>query len=78
MIIAEIKKPAGTFYTDFDFQNGHVYGIFEHDQRVSYIKGPKTELTNDTWINRDQDGGIISFNGTVTETETHLIITLKK
>jgi len=74
----EIKKPAGTFYTDFTFNNGHLYAIFEHDSRVSNIKVCKTGLTNETWINKNAEGKITGFNGEVTETETHLVITLNK
>ena len=74
----EIKKPKGTFYTDFTFNKGNVYGIFEHDCRVSTIKGGPTELTNDTWINRGPDGNILGFNGNIQETETTLIITVNR
>ena len=73
-----IKKPAGTFYSDFNFQNGHLYAIFEHGSRVSNVKVCRTELTNDTWILRNQDGKITGFAGEVKETETDLIITLNK
>lgn len=73
-----VKKPAGTFYSDFTFQNGNLYAIFEHDSRVSNVKVCRTELTNDTWIQRNQDGKITGFAGEVKETETELIITLNK
>ena len=73
-----VKKPTGTFYSDFTFHNGHLYAIFEHDSRVSNVKVCKTELTNDTWIQRSQDGKITGFAGEVQETETELIITLNK
>ena len=72
----QIKKPAGTFYSDFTFDKGKLYAIFEHDNRVSHIPVCKTEITNDTWIQRDEQGKIQGFAGNVQETPTHLIITL--
>lgn len=73
-----VKKPKGTFYSDFTFSKGYLYAIFEHDCRVSNIKVCKTELTNDTWIQKDQNGKITGFAGEIQETETELIITLNK
>lgn len=75
-MIHSIEKPKGTFYTDFTFDKGYLYGIFEHDQRVTHKRVTKTDITNDTWIKRDPAGNIAGFNGNVTETDTHLIIEL--
>jgi hypothetical protein len=72
-----VKKPQGTFYSDFTFSKGYLYAIFEHDQRVSNIKVCKTDITNETWIQRT-GGKITGFAGEVKETETDLIITLNK
>ena len=73
-----VKKPAGTFYSDFTFFKGYLYAIFEHDMRVSNIKVCKTDITNKTWIIRDADGKIAGFNGDLKETPTELLITLYK
>ncbi len=77
-MLHSIEKPKGTFYSDFTFQNGYLYAIFEHDSRTTTKKVCKTSLTNETWINRDADGKITGFNGNVVETETHYLITLNK
>lgn len=73
-MIHSIEKPKGTYYTDFTFDKGYLYGIFEHDSRVSYKRMARTDITNDTWIKRDPTGKIAGFNGEVKETDTHLII----
>lgn len=72
----EIKKPEGTFYSDFTFSKGYLYAIFEHDSRVSYVKVTKTDITNETWIKRDNDGKILGFAGNVTETPASLIFNI--
>lgn len=73
-MVHSIAKPAGTHYTDFTFSNGYVYGIFEHDSRVTNKRMGRTSLTNDSWIIKDESGKILGFRGEVKETETHLII----
>lgn len=60
------KKPKGTFYSDYNIQNGAIYAIFEHGSRVSNIKMGETSKTNKDWKDFD-----------VQETDTELIINLK-
>lgn len=75
----EVFKPEGTMYSDFTFNKGHLYAIFErNDGRINTVKVCPTEITNETWINRDENGKITGFNGEVKETEKSLIITLNK
>ena len=63
----KVKKPLGTFYSDYVIQNGKCYAIFEHECRETTKFVCKTNKTNDDWR---------SFK--ITETETHLIINLGK
>jgi hypothetical protein len=73
----EIFKPTGTIYSDFTFANGNLYAIFEtNDNRVKTINVCKTHITNETWIDRNEDGTIKGFKGNVKEEEDRLIITL--
>lgn len=73
-MIHSAQKPIGTFYSDFTISKGYVYAIFEFGGRVIHKKLGKTNLTNETWVIRDENNRIKGFRGEVKETETHLII----
>ncbi len=73
----EVFKPEGTIYSDFTFKNGKLYAIFErNDGRVNTSEVCKTDITNETWIIRDEEGVIKGFNGQIEETEKVYKITL--
>lgn len=55
----EIKKPEGTFYSDYAIQNGKVFAIFEHDVRKTTLNVVTTNKT---------------IADEISETDTHLII----
>lgn len=61
----EIKKPEGTFYSDYVIQNGTCLAIFEHADRRTVKPVCNTKLTNEDWRKID-----------IKETPTHYKITL--
>jgi len=62
-----IKKPQGTFYSDYAIQDGKCFAIFEHDVRKTTIFVCNTKKQNSDWR---------TFN--ISETKTHLIIDLNE
>lgn len=57
-------KPQGTFYTDYMFYKGFLYGIFEHDSRKTCTRMAKVDEQL-TWKQVE-----------LKETESELIINL--
>lgn len=57
----KIKKPKGTFYTDYFINNGNCYAVFEYENRVIHTFVCKTT---------------VDFSVEITETKNYYYITI--
>ncbi len=66
-MVHKIKKPKGTFYSDYTIENGKCYAIFEYDNQIThkFVCNTNKQLSD-----------FKTFD--IKETDTHLIINLNE